>query len=967
LFKNPITATDILRQQLGLPPMGTTVVPHDFVGPLQPGTVRAPPPPKEEPKKKAEPKKKSAVPAPPKITTKPKAEPKKKSAVPAPPWSVEDKPKITTKPKEEPPPPPPARTTTPARAQVSRIIEAADKIKEKIQEDPEKFVKAVYKHQAEDAEKTAEELKQWTADPEAEYYTIPEEDFDSKHMYNVLREHHDPGFVGPVHPSKLDPSVIDLHPDKPGIQLSPEHTEMYMRGAARSFEHAAVDYTKAASDIQKQIDIRDFDFAGATHKEQEAFLKEHGQWKVDDKVLGYDEMVKHGYKLDLVPITHSHLSVGSQVFVEKTLGRLDLLPKQIGLVPDFRVRDGEIVFAGETVKPFDIHQYPGGIDFLKGLTEKERKALLDTVVETSPRVLYQGAKPDPWDRIGRGGILQALGDFKADHIHGKDVIPVGADQYIFKQDHVTTPVLVSETQLRDMIWKELTHTPSELKQIRFDELPGYSRYARSLGEAVHALPVGLVSFVKPEAAFEFQETFISPTKGFIGGTVTHFTSDYDYFDAIKKYPIETGFAAAGEIITMKAAGKAISYAAKAPVAVTKTAYAHLPATVKHTMHMKWAAAKFEVAKHVAPTIKKIQLHRPTLHTKYLDYTHGHKTFVDVYADKGLYSAMPKTGMAAESAKISYAGTKVFGAKLQPSVYRPETGWAHWFAEKKLGFGREAGIIKHVSKPYKPFTPTTPREFTTLKGDMWIKITKKLRVFKPYTPSESFVPAKTAARSHSLISKSVVKTKTWVDTKPFVRTEWKGVYDVPTSAYIFKFPVTTVSAALLSVSTPALMKDRLKSYTVKDMKLPMVSPVVTPVHTPFYKQFQKIGVLPVFKPMLDVESIKSPVKLPAYDLSFDTMQMQNVVQDQTQASAQAQVQLQKQLLFQMSKYEPVYSHKPVQHKPIDPSFKKPFDWFDDHVAESKLVKKRSPVDWDKAYRERTWKVPTMKDFLDIKSW
>jgi len=119
-------------------------------------------------------------------------------------------------------------------------------------------------------------------------------------------------------------------------------------------------------------------------------------------------------------------------------------------------------------------------------------------------------------------------------------------------------------------------------------------------------------------------------------------------------------------------------------------------------------------------------------------------------------------------------------------------------------------------------------------------------------------------------------------------------------------------------------------------------------------------------MLDVESIKSPVKLPAYDLSFDTMQMQNVVQDQTQAFAQAQVQLQKQLLFQMSKYEPVYSHKPVQHKSIDPGFK-PITWFDDHVAESKLVKKRSPVDWDKAYRERTWKVPTMKDFLDIKSW
>jgi len=64
--------------------------------------------------------------------------------------------------------------------------------------------------------------------------------------------------------------------------------------------------------------------------------------------------------------------------------------------------------------------------------------------------------------------------------------------------------------------------------------------------------------------------------------------------------------------------------------------------------------------------------------------------------------------------------------------------------------------------------------------------QKTSCFKPYTPSESFVPAKTAARFHSLISKSVVKTKTWVDTKPFVRTEWKGVYDVPTSAYILSF-------------------------------------------------------------------------------------------------------------------------------------------------------------------------------------
>jgi len=242
--------------------------------------------------------------------------------------------------------------------------------------------------------------------------------------------------------------------------------------------------------------------------------------------------------------------------------------------------------------------------------------------------------------------------------------PVKTVQHVFKA--LTGQDKPTETQRRDFAWRQITMRPDEIKAFDFQQLPPKTQFNVAASDAFAKVGLGWYELGRkvvpsaPDISSRYLDYSPVPSeiRGVLGGTISHLTSDYDYGKVQEEYPYATAGAAAGELTGIATASKAIGYAAKAPVAVTKTAYAHLPATVKHTMHMKWAAAKFEVAKHVAPTIKKIQLHRPTLHTKYLDYTHGHKTFVDVYADEGLYSAMPKTGMAAESAKISYAGTKV---------------------------------------------------------------------------------------------------------------------------------------------------------------------------------------------------------------------------------------------------------------------------------------------------------------------
>jgi len=110
-------------------------------------------------------------------------------------------------------------------------------------------------------------------------------------------------------------------------------------------------------------------------------------------------------------------------------------------------------------------------------------------------------------------------------------------------------------------------------------------------------------------------------------------------------------------------------------------------------------------------------------------------------------------------------------------------------------------------------------------------------------------------------------------------------------------------------------------------------------------------------------------------SFDTRNLTRTMEEQLSASLLAddmllsQVQLQKQATVQVQEYvSPVITHDMYRHPKVSQQvltsgsgFKLPFIPLDDSISK-KTKKQYLSKDFSKGYRFRTWKVPTMKDFM-----